>query len=304
MAKRVGPTSQTQSFNKDLGLSFAAAIVAETITFPMDSAKVWLQTQRRHAANSTSWYRVGQNLYQTTSKAIRNGGLRSFYQGLPFAVSRCGMSTAAVISLYSPILHACPETWSSTTKKVAASSVVALAINGLLTPLEIIKTRLQSDGRKDVARRRYYSNIHSVWSFYEKNGLRAFWSGGMPTLYRAGVWWATTIPVYDFCKQTFINRLNFADGSHVHFVSSVASGFTATLASHPADVMKTRMQDQSLKQPRYNNSFHCASSIVKKEGIRGLFRGFGPRYARLGPWQVIFWTVYEQLSLLIDGHTF
>ena len=34
---------------------------------------------------------------------------------------------------------------------------------------------------------------------------------------------------------------------------------------------------------------------LRAEGWRGLYAGFLPTWARLGPWQVTFWVTYEQL---------
>jgi len=307
MAKRPAPTAGSNHFACNVGLSFVAATVAETVTFPLDSTKVWLQIRKGSKQvnlNSVSRSNFGQVLQRTVYKAFNNGGVSSFYQGLPVALARVGMSTAAVVSLYGPIHNSFPDSWSPTVTKLLASSLVAITINGVLTPLEVIKTRLQADGRKDLSNRRYLSSFNSIWTFYERNGIRAFWTGGVPTFYRAGLWWAAGIYTYDSCKQELIHRYGFADSPPVHLMSSTFSGIVATIVSHPADVIKTRIQDQSLIEPRYRGAFDCAVRLFKKEGPVGFYRGLLPRYARLGPWQLIFWGVYEQLSLLFTGDSF
>ena len=39
----------------------------------------------------------------------------------------------------------------------------------------------------------------------------------------------------------------------------------------------------------------AAPQTLRAEGWRGLYSGFLPTWARLGPWQLTFWVSYEQL---------
>ncbi|CAI5945317.1 unnamed protein product [Closterium sp. NIES-65] len=48
----------------------------------------------------------------------------------------------------------------------------------------------------------------------------------------------------------------------------------------------------------YRGSMHCAYSILRTEGIRGLYKGCAANYARLGPMTAITFIVYEQLRSL------
>ena len=46
---------------------------------------------------------------------------------------------------------------------------------------------------------------------------------------------------------------------------------------------------------KYNGVYDCLKTTVKNEGIIALYKGFFPIWLRLAPWQIIFWTTYEQL---------
>ncbi|KAK4483595.1 hypothetical protein RD792_010794 [Penstemon davidsonii] len=75
------------------------------------------------------------------------------------------------------------------------------------------------------------------------------------------------------------------------------SGLSATALSCPADVVKTRMMNQASSgesKIRYRNSYDCLVKTVKIEGFRALWKGFIPTWARLGPWQFVFWVSYEK----------
>lgn len=48
--------------------------------------------------------------------------------------------------------------------------------------------------------------------------------------------------------------------------------------------------------PIYKSSVDCLIQTVKSEGPRALYKGFCPTWVRLGPWNIIFFMMYEQLK--------
>jgi solute carrier family 25 protein 33/36 len=61
-------------------------------------------------------------------------------------------------------------------------------------------------------------------------------------------------------------------------MSAATAGTATALGTNPIWVAKTRMQLQSEANTstnieRYKNSLHCMQVILKKEGIRGLYKG-------------------------------
>ena len=118
------------------------------------------------------------------------------------------------------------------------------------------------------------------------------------------LWWAASIPVYTGVKSALIDQHGFEDAPLCHVASSVASGFAGTFVSCPMDVVKTRLQNQDQAAPRFRNTAHCFCQIVADEGPAALWRGLVPRYARLGPWQLIFFVIYEQALKLTTGATY
>ena len=93
---------------------------------------------------------------------------------------------------------------------------------------------------------------------------------------------------------------NLGDSAWNHLLSSFCAGLCACLASSPVDVVRTRLMDQRklLKghQQIYKSSLDCGWSTLKSEGLSGLYRGFVPSFMRMGPWNIIFFLVYEQLK--------
>ena len=157
---------------------------------------------------------------------------------------------------------------------------------------------------------RYEGFFDAINKIYLKYGWTAFYRGIGPSMLRAGFSVAATLGTYDHCKSIILaNKWSLQHGItekdvRLHFICSLCSGFLATLLAVPFDVVKTRYQSQSFGQPMYLSARHCLSHIVEKEGIKVLFKGFVPMYARLGPWQITFFIVFEFLHKEILGESF
>lgn len=294
-------------------LSLVAAAFTETTVYPIDSVKTWLQVSKSCTAgggkgnNTVSLARTLADIRRLVSLSAERGGVRAFFHGAPLAVARNSLSTMIVMSLQGPAAKG----WQAAGKlapllsagplatKVVVSSSLSVVANSALIPLETLKIRLQADGRKAKSEQRYASVLDSFLTFRQKNGTAALWTGSFPTFARSAAWWSFSVPIYSEMK-TFLTGKGMAhDHVAVHTMSSVASGFFATLASQPFDMIKTQLQNSPQSSPR--SSLATLKRVVSEGGIPSLWSGFIPRYARLGPWQLIFFVVYEQSLILFTG---
>ncbi|KXZ45470.1 hypothetical protein GPECTOR_54g211 [Gonium pectorale] len=129
-----------------------------------------------------------------------------------------------------------------------------------------------------------------------REGWAGLWRGGGPAVQRAALVNLGELATYDQAKQLILSSgLTGGDNLAAHTASSVCSGFFASVVSVPADVVKTRMMSQDAAAPLYRSSVDCLVKSVRAEGVLALYKGFFPTWARLGPWQLVFWTSYEQM---------
>jgi solute carrier family 25 uncoupling protein 27 len=155
-------------------------------------------------------------------------------------------------------------------------------------PFDLLKVRMQSD------RTRYTSISAAFRDIFAKEGLRGMWRGSVPAVQRAGIVNLGELSTYDLSKR-WVLSLGIRDGPGAHILAAVCSGFVSSLLSTPADVVKSRMMEQDPSNPRYRGSWDCFKQAYRGEGPRGLYKGFLPTWARLGPWQLVFWLSYEKL---------
>jgi solute carrier family 25 oxoglutarate transporter 11 len=78
------------------------------------------------------------------------------------------------------------------------------------------------------------------------------------------------------------------------------SGLITTIASMPADIAKTRIQNMKIidGKPEYRGTLDVFLKVSRTEGFFSLWKGFTPYYSRLGPHTVLTFIFLEQLKAL------
>lgn len=65
---------------------------------------------------------------------------------------------------------------------------------------------------------------------------------------------------------------------------------------HPFDTIKVHMQTQDYKNPLYRGTYDCFKKIVKKESVRGLYRGLSSPMASVSVLNAIVFGVYGNVQ--------
>ncbi|WOL11805.1 nicotinamide adenine dinucleotide transporter 1, chloroplastic isoform X1 [Canna indica] len=91
-----------------------------------------------------------------------------------------------------------------------------------------------------------------------------------------------------------------------HAAAGASAGVIAATFVCPLDVIKTRFQVHGLPQIGSNGVkgsiiIGSLEQIVKKEGVRGMYRGLSPTVLALLPNWAVYFTVYEQLKSLLSS---
>ena len=100
---------------------------------------------------------------------------------------------------------------------------------------------------------------------------------------------------YDEFKMSLIKTGYFTDNLSTHLTASMGAGLIATLITMPADVIKTLIMNA---KPEKRKSIMWYTREVLKKDKLGLFKGFWPRYIRIGPFTILTFVFYEELKLL------
>jgi len=304
-------------------LTVQSAIIAETMTFPLDITKTRLQLQHELLPRGTAVAYKG--MFGTGLEIVTKEGFTGLYQGLPPALLRHVVYSGIRIGIYEHIRDALKgnaDEFPLWKKCIAGASAGAIG-QLIASPTDLVKVRLQSQRRQilqatlsaamgsaatsSVAPARLYKGTWDAFStIAREEGVRGMWKGVGPNVQRAALVNLGELATYDQSKE-FLLKANLGDNLATQTIAGIMSGIFAALFSTPADVVKTRMMSQymsSTSEKLYSSSFDCLRKTINAEGLFGLYKGFFPTWARLGPWQLTFWIVYEQLRSVSGIGTF
>lgn len=178
-----------------------------------------------------------------------------------------------------------------------------LIVQVVASPADLVKVRMQADGHmvRQGLQPRYTGPLDALHKIIRDEGFKGLWRGVLPNVQRAFLVNMGELACYDHAKHFVISNDIANDNIFAHTLASMMSGLSATTISCPADVVKTRMMNQRVNKDgkfQYKNSYDCLVKTVRFEGLRALWKGFFPTWARLGPWQFVFWVSYEKLRLI------
>lgn len=165
----------------------------------------------------------------------------------------------------------------------------------VLTPVELVKCRLQVQNSMATGFRQYRGPIDVFVQTVKTEGVaRGLYRGHVSTLLREipgnFVWYGTYEGV---CKLMIPPGGAKSDlGPAAHLLGGALAGVGYWTAFYPADTVKSLIQvhpDHSGKG--FAETFNA---ILQKEGIRGLYRGWGVTAARAAPAHAAIFAVYEQ----------
>ncbi|KAL2609044.1 hypothetical protein R1flu_027617 [Riccia fluitans] len=156
-----------------------------------------------------------------------------------------------------------------------AGATAGVVVETALYPIDTIKTRLQA------ARAGGQINLKGLYS-----GLGGNIAGVLPAS-------ALFIGVYEPAKRKLLEIFPDHLSSVAHLSAGAIGGATASLIRVPTEVVKQRMQTGQFTSART-----AVTSIVAKEGVTGLYAGFGAFLLRDLPFDAIQFCIYEQLKIV------
>ncbi|KAI5463991.1 mitochondrial carrier domain-containing protein [Mariannaea sp. PMI_226] len=206
-----------------------------------------------------------------------------------------------------------------------AGGVGGMTAATLTAPLDVLKTRLQSDfyqaqirasreaqaqvlGRLNPARAALYhltDTLQILGAVYKTEGWRALFKGLGPNL--VGVIPARAINFYVYGNgKRLISQYanNGEEAAWVHLSAGVAAGVVTSTVTNPIWMVKTRLQlDKNVSERsggakirQYRNSYDCVRQVIRDEGIRSLYRGMSASYLGVVE-STMQWMLYEQMKV-------
>ncbi|CAE7205459.1 hypothetical protein PTNB73_07121 [Pyrenophora teres f. teres] len=260
----------------------------------------------------------------TKSRGIRDDTAQPL-QPLPPSSRELGEVTPPKQPNGAPVAKASPASGKSWAHFVAGG-LGGMASATLTAPLDVLKTRLQSTfyqqhlaamrtarglppietmsfARSSLLHIRETGEI--LWQVPKAEGWRALFKGLGPNL--VGVVPARAINFFAYGNGKRLISTHFNNGQEaawVHLCSAATAGIVTGTATNPIWLVKTRLQlDKNTHSDgrgrQYKNAFDCTMQTIRKEGIRGLYRGLTASYLGVTE-STLQWMLYEQMKLALS----
>ncbi|KAG4152529.1 hypothetical protein ERO13_D04G128000v2 [Gossypium hirsutum] len=288
------------SFAGTFASSAFAACFAEICTIPLDTAKVRLQLQKKSLGGDAAALPKYRGLLGTVGTIAREEGLAALWKGVIPGLHRQCLFGGLRIGMYEPVknFYVGKDHVGDVplTKKIlAALTTGALGIT-VANPTDLVKVRLQAEGRLPPGVPRRYSGALNAYStIARQEGVKALWTGIGPNIARNAIINAAELASYDQVKQTILKIPGFTDNVVTHLLSGLGAGFFAVCIGSPVDVVKSRMMGDSA----YKSTLDCFIKTLKNDGPMAFYKGFIPNFGRLGSWNVIMFLTLEQAKKIV-----
>lgn len=250
------------------------------------------------AANAASTPSGG--LLSTILSISRTEGVQALYSGLAPGLQRQMCFASVRIGLYDTVKQGYSDLLNVESKnqniglRILAGITTGGAAVLVAQPTDVVKVRMQAQGRAPASKVRYSSSMMAYRTIALQEGTRGLWKGTVPNVSRNAIVNCTELVSYDMIKESLLRHKILEDGVPCHFLSAVGAGFFTTLFASPVDVLKTRFMNS--EPGAYNGVLHCAKSMYLEGGIGTFYKGAVPAFLRFGPWNVVMFISYEQLK--------
>ncbi|XP_017618277.1 mitochondrial carnitine/acylcarnitine carrier-like protein [Gossypium arboreum] len=285
---------------KDLTSGTIGGAAQLIVGHPFDTIKVKLQSQPAPLPGQPPKYPGAMDAVKQTLAAE---GPRGLYKGMGAPLATVAAFNAVLFTVrgqMEALLRSEPGATLTVGQQVICGAGAGVAVSFLACPTELIKCRLQAQsvladsasagvlvkygGPMDVAR-------HVLKS---EGGIRGLFKGMVPTLAREVPGNAVVFGVYEALKQYMAGGPDTSKlGRGSFIVAGGLAGAAFWLTVYPTDVIKSVIQVDDYKNPKYTGSINAFRRIFASEGLKGLYKGFGPAMARSVPANAACFLAYE-----------
>jgi solute carrier family 25 iron transporter 28/37 len=269
----------------------AAGVMEHVCMYPVDTIKTRLQEVRKPG---NPGYR---NVIDAFQHIRQHEGFLRLYRGITAVVLGAIPSHAVHFATYEYFkkkLGGDKEGFHPVLNGIAGG-IATMAHDAVVTPLDVIKQRLQMYNSS-------YTNVRqSIRRVFREEGFSAFYKSYPTTVVINVPFMAVYFATYETTKQALVISKNIDEKSPLVFVvAGGAAGALAALSSNPLDVIKTRIQLHDTAAHGPVTVAKLARDLWKNEGgVKAFFKGTTARVLYFVPSAAICWTTYEGCKRLL-----
>ncbi|XP_057417176.1 mitochondrial carnitine/acylcarnitine carrier-like protein [Lotus japonicus] len=285
---------------KDLAAGTVGGASQLIVGHPFDTIKVKLQSQPTPLPGQPPKF---SGAFDAVKQTIAAEGPRGLFKGMGAPLATVAAFNAVLFTVrgqMETIVRSHPGAPLTVSQQFICGAGAGVAVSFLACPTELIKCRLQAQsalggsgaaavavkygGPMDVARQVLRS----------EGGTRGLFKGLVPTMAREIPGNAIMFGVYEAIKQQIAGGTDTSGlGRGSLIVAGGLAGASFWFLVYPTDVVKSVIQVDDYKNPKFSGSLDAFRKIQATEGFKGLYKGFGPAMARSIPANAACFLAYE-----------
>lgn len=180
--------------------------------------------------------------------------------------------------------------------------ISGMTATSVIQPMDSIKVKIQKIGEKQGDSQR--PSISSVArNIYKNEGIAGFYKGLSSALVRQATYGTTRLGLYKYLYHS-VEAANGKVSLFEKVYLSLFAGFVASYVGNPFDLALTRFQSDSElpknERRNYKSFVDAMNQIVKKEGVKGLWRGAVPTAVKTMVMNLSMLATYDQVKEELD----
>ncbi|KAK5105805.1 hypothetical protein LTR62_002128 [Meristemomyces frigidus] len=304
-------TQEASNAFRDITSGVIGGIVSKIVEYPFDTVKVRLQSQSDHLPLR----------YKGPLDCIRQGyakeGIRGFYRGVSVPLLGAAAENASLFWSYEVAKDAIRNSGILVTKgaddqdddlplgaKVVAGMASGAVTSVILTPIELVKCRMQVSSKSTAAAN--LKPLQIITQIYRSSGLQGFWRGHLGTFFRetggTAAWFGGNEALLLYFRHRTARQQNRESIHDIRptlaqqLTSGALAGVSYNFFLFPADTIKSKIQVDSSSGAHGMRFWSTGREIWRSSGVAGLYRGCGLTCLRSAPSSALIFTIVEKLK--------
>lgn len=280
--------SKLEQLGSDLLIGGGIGAISKTVMAPVERVKLLMQTMDSNPDVISGKVEKYKGVGDCFTRVYAEQGLKAFWRGNLVNCLRYAPQQGSALAFNDAINNAFPvydskkQFWQSLAVKLTSGGLAGAAANTICYPFDYARTRLASDLKKGGGQFKGIGDC--IATTVRAQGIVGLYTGWSVTVAGAFVYRAGQLGLF---KQIQDMNPYKDDKGTIGVVSSfiaVTAARTAIMPfNYPFDTVRRRMMLQSEKpkaERLYKGSFDCFNQVLKKEGLKGMYKGMVPELFR------------------------
>lgn len=190
----------------------------------------------------------------------------------------------------------------SSLQKLIGGAVAGVVSVCVTYPLDAARARLTVQG--GLAETRHTGLFNVLSTVLRVEGLRGMYRGVLPTIWGIAPYAGLNFTVYDTLRTSVPRDAKNEPDAMYLLACGALAGTCGQTAAYPLDVLRRRFQLSTLREgaTEYTSTLGGLRTIIRNEGVRGLYRGLVPNFIKVIPSVAIMFTSNDLMQRVINKY--